>query len=137
KSYSDSTYLRKEDFPEPKRVTVEEAREEEVQAPGEKAKLKLVLYFKELEKGMVLNQTNGRVLERITESEYPDKWIGTQVKIYHDPDVMFAGEVKGGLRLANLPRAKPVSFKPLPKKTSQSLHDVNDNLAEAAGDVPY
>jgi hypothetical protein len=99
KSYSDSAYLRKEDFPAPEILTISEVREEEVTAPGKKPKKKLIIYFEEIEKGMVCNITNGDVLFEMTGSEYPDDWAGVRVVVWHDPSVMYGGKREGGLRL--------------------------------------
>src|SRR5262245_32479370 len=84
KSYSDAQYLRKEDISFPQVVTVEDAREEKVAAPGSKPKLKVVVYFRELEKGMVSNQAHGDTFYELTGSDDPEKWIGTQVELYVD-----------------------------------------------------
>jgi hypothetical protein len=99
KTYNDSPYLKKEDFPSPEVLTISEVREEQVTAPGEKPKRKLILYFKEIEKGLVLNKTHGDTLLEITGYEDPEKWIGTRVELYCDPSVMYAGKKVGGIRL--------------------------------------
>jgi hypothetical protein len=144
KTYSDSAYLKKEDFPEPETLTVKEAREEEVQAPGKESKLRVVLYFEELEKGLVLNQANGLTLELMTKHDDPEKWAGTRVRAYNDPTVEFGGKRVGGIRLA--PLRKPPQAKPIPRPVipspSKPLDDANTELAEAAtgqdtDDIPY
>jgi len=99
KAYSDSTYLKKEDFPEPENLTIDEVREEEVTAPGRKPKRKLVLYFNGNEKGLVLNQSNGDTLFDVTGHDDPAKWVGQSVEVYHDPSVTYAGKRMGGIRL--------------------------------------
>jgi hypothetical protein len=126
KAYSDSEYLRKEDFPEPETLTIAEVREEEVQAPGKEPKLKVILYFEERQKGLVLNLANGAVLELITKSDLPDKWVGTRVRVYHDPDVEFGGKKVGGIRIA------PVR-KPAPPRQGES---VKRPVFRAAGKSP-
>ena len=99
RTYSDSAYLRKEDFPQPETLTIDEVREEEVTAPGNKPKRKLVLYFKGMDKGLVLNQANGDALFEMTGHEDPEKWVGQGVEVYHDPNVTYAGKRVGGIRL--------------------------------------
>ena len=141
KAYSDSEYLRKEDFPEPETLTIAEVREEEVQAPGKEPKLKVILYFEERQKGLVLNLANGAVLELITKSDLPDKWIGVRVRVYHDPTVEFGGKRVGGIRLApvrKLTQRKPVVAKPVlnepvkPAPTNEMVDATGSNLVEAA-----
>lgn len=141
KTYSDSAYLKKEDFPEPETLTIEEVREEEVTAPGKEAKLRVVLYFAEVEKGLVLNQSNGLVLELLTKSEDPEKWVGTRVRVFNDPTVEFGGKRVGGIRLAPVRKpaqrkpavAKPVFNKPVqPAPTNEKLDAANTDLVEAA-----
>jgi len=126
KAYSDSEYLRKEDFPEPETLTIAEVREEEVQAPGKEPKLKVILYFEERQKGLVLNLANGAVLELITKSDLPDKWVGTRVRVYHDPNVEFGGKKVGGIRIASV-------RKPVPPRQGES---VNRPVFRAAGKSP-
>jgi hypothetical protein len=99
RTYNDSPYLKKEDFPRPEILTISDVREEEVTAPGEKPKTKIVLYFNEAEKGLVLNQANGDALFDLTGQDDPEKWIGTRVEMYCDSSVTYAGKRVGGLRL--------------------------------------
>src|SRR5438477_11755543 len=99
KAYSDSAYLKKEDFPSPQTLTISMVREEEVTAPGKRPKTKLVLYFDEVEKGLVLNPTHGDILFELTGHDDPDKWIGHRIEAFHDPHVTYAGKRVGGIRL--------------------------------------
>lgn len=99
KTYNDSAYLKKEDFPSPEVLTISEVREEQVTAPGDKPKAKVVLYFNDRDKGLVLNQANGDALFDITGDDDPEKWIGRSVEAYNDRNVMYAGKRVGGVRL--------------------------------------
>jgi hypothetical protein len=99
KAYSESAYLKKEDFPDPEVDTIVEAQEENVTAPGKKPKAKIVLYFEGRDKGLVLNMENGDRLFEITGTDNPEKWIGTSVELYHEPNVTYGGKRIGGLRL--------------------------------------
>ena len=139
KAYSDSTYLRKEDFPEPETLTICEVREEEVTAPGKEPKLKVVIYFEERQKGCVLNLTNGLVLELMTGTADPSKWVGVRVRVFNDPTVAFGGQPTGGIRFASpvrrpvLPhRDEPIESSPAPAKpVLRSSLDDDDDVREA------
>ena len=52
----------------------------------EPKKVKLVLYFEELEKGMVLNVSNIDVLSSLTGTDETDSWTGTKLELYNDPN---------------------------------------------------
>jgi hypothetical protein len=99
-------YLTHEDFPEPEILTIREAREEEVTPPGGKPEIKWVLYFEEIEKGLVLNKTNSKWLEKFTGTEYPVDWIGVRLEAYNDPSVVF-NDTAGGIRLRKAPTPMP------------------------------
>ena len=90
-----SKFLRKEDFDEDMVATVRGVKLEDVGNQGEQ---RWVLYFREMQKGMVLNVTTIRVLEGAYGDD-SDGWIGKRVMIYVDPNVSFQGRVIGGLRL--------------------------------------
>ena len=90
-----SKFLRKEDFDEDMVATIKGVKLEDVGNQGEQ---RWVLYFRELQKGMVLNVTTIRVLEGAYGDD-SDGWIGKRVMIYVDPNVSFQGRVIGGLRL--------------------------------------
>jgi hypothetical protein len=114
-----SKFLRKEDFEEDTVCTIKQVHLEDMQ--GDKGEQRWVLYFRERDKGMVLNVTSIRVLEQAFGDD-SDMWIGNKVKVYVDPNVSFQGKVVGGLRLMP-PRkgAKPaVTEKP---KTDDDFDD--------------
>jgi hypothetical protein len=90
------SYLQKEDVPGEITVTIARATEESL---DENERPKLILYFKEVEKGLVCNVTNINVLIDIFGDDDTDRWIHGQVILYTDPSVMFAGKRVGGLRV--------------------------------------
>lgn len=94
-----SKFLAKEDVEPDALVTIKNYEEMDVSLEKEPTKMKWVLYFKELDKPMVLNKTNGMLLAAITGSEEFDDWIGKQIILFNDKSVMFAGEFTGGIRI--------------------------------------
>lgn len=115
-----SKFLTKHDVEPDILVTIE--RDElvnvalETQAPEEKN----VLYFKELEKPLVLNMTNGMLIAAITGSETSDDWVGKQIVLYNDKTVMFAGKLTGGIRVR---AAKTQAPPPIEDTTDQSQEE--------------
>lgn len=95
-----SKYLKKEDFETPQILTIKDVSLEEV---GKEGDTRWVMHFREQSKGVVLNVTKIRKLEANYGND-SDMWMGKKVKLYHDPDVMFAGKVTGGIGMV-LPKA--------------------------------
>jgi hypothetical protein len=85
-------------------VTIKRVEEEEV-GQGDKKEDKYVLYFKGVEKGMVLNKTNANTLAALLGDE-TDDWIGKQATLCV-MDVEFGGKLTPGLRFkSRLPKPK-------------------------------
>lgn len=77
--------------------TICDCRAEQV-GRGEDQSEKLVVYFQEIDQGLVLNKSNLSYLIGALGDE-TEMWIGKRVTVYHDPNVMFAGRRVGGLRV--------------------------------------
>jgi hypothetical protein len=92
-----SKFLRKEDFEDGDQIlTIKGVKLEDM--PGGEGQQKWVLYFRELPKGMALNSTTIRVLEK-GYGDDSDLWVGKKALVYVDPNVTFKGQLTGGLRL--------------------------------------
>jgi hypothetical protein len=91
-----SKFLRKEDVDDDLIVTLKNCRLEDM--PGESKEQRWVLYFRELPKGLVLNTTIIRVLEK-NFGDDSDEWAGKKVTLFVDENVTFKGAIVGGLRL--------------------------------------
>ncbi len=117
-----SKFLRKEDFDEDQVMTIRDCKLEEV-GKEDAQESRWVLYFREREKGMVLNVTTIRVLEQAYGGD-TDHWVGNKVMVYVDPNVSFGGKVVGGLRLRT---PKKLAAKPPTKPVDE----------EFADDVPF
>jgi hypothetical protein len=104
-----SKYLKKEDVGDGVIVTIKGYEEVNVGMQGAAPDYKWALFFNELEKPMVLNSTNGQLLQNITGSGEFDDWIGKQVVLYDDPSIAYAGKITGGIRVkAHKPARPPV-----------------------------
>lgn len=60
---------------------------------------KWVLYFEEVDKGLVLNKTNGKTLTKMLLTDDMDAWIGCRVALYVKDDVEFNGEQMSAIRI--------------------------------------
>jgi hypothetical protein len=115
-----SKFLRKEDFEEDQVCTIKDCKLEEMQQSND---TKWVLYFREHEKGMVLNTTTIRVLEQAF-GDTTEQWIGNKVKVYVDPNVSFQGRVVGGLRLRTPKQGAKAPTPPPPKEEEEFSDDI-------------
>ena len=80
----------------PQKVTVRRVTSEEI-GIGDQKTTKMVLYFGEMEQGLVLNKTNGKLLVKLFGDE-TDSWVGQTVELYV-AEVEYQGEKQAGLRL--------------------------------------
>lgn len=60
---------------------------------------KVVMYFDEDVKPMILNRTNSQLLGVVTGCKNAGEARGKQVVVYNDPTVGFGGKITGGLRI--------------------------------------
>ena len=124
-----SKYLAKEDVMPDKIVTIESYEEMDVSMDDKPADMKWTLKFKEFDKPMVLNKTNGMLIAQITGSIDFDDWIGKKVVLWNDTSVMFAGEFTGGIRVRPIKTAGPTNVPAAPAE------DTTDFATE--DDIPF
>lgn len=105
-----SQFLKKEDVGAGLLVTIKDCTQENVALPGAPEELKWALHFNELEKPLILNQTNGGIIQSILGSAESDDWIGKKIVLYTDPNVSFGGKITGGIRV-RAPRNQPAPAK--------------------------
>jgi hypothetical protein len=98
-----SRYLRKEDFPKPRVLTITTAELQNVAPVGEKEEKKYCLYFREEEKPLVLNTTMNLWLQERFGDEI-ENLVDQKVCVFTDASVMYAGKRVGGLRLREAPK---------------------------------
>ena len=112
-----SSYLKQSDFDEAGLiVTVSHVEQKNVAREDEPPENKWVAYFKEYEKGMVLNTTNINGLAKACDSDDTDNWPGKEVVVYVDPNVGYGGKTTGGLRIKkyNVPAAPKAAGRQVP-----------------------
>ena len=90
-----SSYLRAADVEEPLTVTIKSASLEEL---GEDKDEKIVVTFKELDRGLVLNRTNADYISMICESDDTEDWPGTRLGLFVQP-VSFKGKLVDSIRV--------------------------------------
>jgi hypothetical protein len=110
-----SKFLRKEDLDDEVVVTLKAVTLEDM--PGDTHEQRWVLTFRELAKGLVLNTTTIRVLEKAYGQD-SDDWMSKKCSLYVDPNVSFKGQIVGGLRLRPMkPPQKPaIAVQASPKR---------------------
>jgi hypothetical protein len=93
-----SAYFSKEEVIRgPVRLTISDVRIETM--PGDAAEEKPLMYFQERGvKPLILNSCNWQTCEDAYGNDSND-WGGKAIEVYHDPNVMFGREKKGGVRI--------------------------------------
>jgi hypothetical protein len=116
-----SKYLRKEDIDEEMVASIKAVALENM--PGDSGEQRWVLTFRELPKGLVLNTTTIRVLDKCF-GNHSDEWVGRKVTLYVDETVQFKGQVVGGLRLRPFKAPKaPKAAQLVPAAADPELDD--------------
>ena len=93
-----SQYLSKDDLAPGEETTVTIA-EVSIATMRESNRKKPVLRFKEFHKGLVLNNTNNKRLQRILGVTKGSELLGRHVVLYVDEEVAFGGKCVGGIRI--------------------------------------
>ncbi len=94
-----SRFLTKYDVQPPILVTIKSWEKVNVAMETQAPEMRYVLNFKEVEKPLVLNKTNGLTIKVIAKSGDFDHFIGKQIVLFNDETVMFAGKLTGGIRV--------------------------------------
>jgi hypothetical protein len=115
-----SKYLSKDDVPEPVQTTITDIHLEEVRDRDGSMVSKYAVTFRDLDKPMLLNTTNGRSLSAGLGKD-ASNWKGAEVEVYNDLGVFFNG-VQGGLRLHVLTQ-RPAKKKPGPGNSPNDMGD--------------
>jgi hypothetical protein len=82
-------------------LTIADVRPEELKNDGE-PRTKWVAYFKEHERGLVLNTTNLKSLAKLCGSDLSEDWVGKRVRLFVTP-VQFKSEMINAIRIKAAP----------------------------------
>jgi hypothetical protein len=99
---SKSKYLAKEDVGEDGLILTVRGVKMETIKGDDGDEDKVVLYFNEDVKPMVLNRTNSQLLGTVTGASNAGEARGKQIIVYNDVTVMFGGKPTGGLRIKRI-----------------------------------
>jgi hypothetical protein len=124
-TYDRSRYFKAADLPSEKKLKIKSATEELIGADKEK---KLVVWFTNDERGLVLNKTTNRVL-RGAFGDVCDNWAGKVIAVFPTTDD-FRGKMVPVLRVRVPPpkgNGQPAKAKPEPDELEQML-DADDEL---------
>ena len=116
---SNSKYLTKDDVGEDGLVLTIKGFRMETLKNDDSEEEKIVLYFVEDCKPMVINRTNAQLIGVATGAKTAGDARGKQVVIYNDVTVSFGGKITGGLRIKKLTGAP----KAAPAKSQENFDD--------------
>ncbi|MDA7663806.1 hypothetical protein N8569_00730 [bacterium] len=99
---------------------------------------KPIVYFHELEKGLVLNKTNAEMIVQLYGDD-TDRWTGQRIEMYATP-VQYQGQSKMGLRVLGPAPAMP-AHQPMQQPPQAPMHgmpnlNVPSNPPPAAPGMP-
>ena len=107
-------------------VTISNLSQEKVTGQQGRKEDCFVVYFKEFDKGMILNRTNARAIEKVQGSGLVEDWIGVQVTLYVEKGVKAFGDVVDALRIRDK------------KPTRQTMtKDIETSMLDAITDLIY
>lgn len=113
-----SKYFKAEELEDELTLTITKVVMEELESKDRGKQDKPVAYFKEVEKGFVINKTNWNIVARIHGDE-SDNWVGKQI-------TLFVMDVEAFGEMVNAIRVKP------PSKTTPKVEGVKAGTEVAA-----
>ena len=100
-------------------VTVTKLAQEKVTGQQGRKEDCFVVYFKEFNKGMILNRTNARAIEKVAGTGLVEEWRDTRVTLYVEKGVKAFGDVVDALRI----RDKKPTRRTMTKEIETSMLD--------------
>ena len=100
KVFSESKYLKHEELDgQDWDFTIDRVERHKMKNSEGQEEQKFVLFFKEMEKGMILNATNMKTITKLMNSNESDDWCNRRITVYTKDDIEMGGELKSGLRV--------------------------------------
>lgn len=88
-------------------LTIKSVQDEEVVGQSGKKEKCCIVRFSDHDKGMVLNRTNAKTIEKIHKTPYVEDWAGKKIQIYRETGIRAFGTVTDGLRVRDfIPKEK-------------------------------
>lgn len=131
-----SKYLKAEDMESDLTVTVKSLKKELLKGkPGKDDELKPVVYFEELEKGLIINKTNWAAIEKVTGEANSDNWSGKKITLTV-VEVDAFGDVVKAIRVKEAKTGDPIVQKYWDTCTNLRFtnQEGRDHLKEFKGD---
>ena len=79
-------------------LTIDRVAQEVLEKDGKRDK-KWILYFKELDKGLALNATNGKTLIKLFNTDEMNSWVSKRITLGVKDDIEYGGELVSGIRI--------------------------------------
>ena len=92
-------------------VTITKSAQEKVTGQQGRKEDCFVVYFKEFDKGMILNRTNAKAIEKVAGSGLIEDWMGVQIILYVEKGVKAFGDVVDALRIRDKKPTRQVMSK--------------------------
>ena len=131
--YRNTKYIQKSDVEKAALVTIDKITEEDMASNGQPEEMKYIIHFKENYKPWAPNIGSLEEISHIAGTGDVDRWVGTVIVLYVNPDVEFAGKRVGGIRC----RA-PKNQQPPPTQSSGPNPDwVGENPEPPEDDIAF
>jgi len=79
-------------------LTIVEVKNEDVEGQKGQKESCMVIYFEEVDKGMICNKTNAKMIQSLYGSPYLEDWVGKKIILGTEPVTAF-GETTDALRI--------------------------------------
>ncbi len=126
-----SKYLKAEDITKPSAVEIKSVDFEDI-GTGQRQEQKLVAYFVNVPKGLVLNLINSETIAEICGTEEYEQWPGHTITLF-PTKTEFQGKRVPCIRISEPPRPPPVSARP-PAAASERVPDWVTEREQASAD---
>lgn len=129
-----SKYLKREDFPTPKLMTIDHFEQLDLAMEGKPADMQWAMFFKETDKPLILKPTNMNLAAAALGSRNTDDWRGKKIVLFDDPSVIFGKKAVGGIRV-RAPKGNGMR-----QAAAQSMDEANfeaGSIHEMEDDLPF